>query len=118
MPSASSKLWKLNQNYPLKYLTPAQILIQFKIMITSLIKMLEFGQMTISTIWFDSTERDLLVALCVEIMVSWPLIQNTFLKKKKSLQSPVLPTSSKVQLLLIKQPLKALKKLKVLGFMD
>ena len=78
MPSASSKLWKLNQNYPLKYLTPAQILIQFKIMITSLIKMLEFGQMTISTIWFDSTERDLLVALCVEIMVSWPLIQKTF----------------------------------------
>ena len=62
-------------------MTPAQILTQFKIMITSLIEILElpnFGHMTISAIWLDSSEKGFLVEPCVEIMASWPLVQNTF----------------------------------------
>ena len=73
MPIASPQLLNLNQDHPSKkwffWSNPYKV----KVMITSLIGMLElpnFGHMTISTIYFESRDKIMFVTSWIEIMTS------------------------------------------------
>ena len=77
--------WSWNRSTPQKnrffWSNPYKI----KVMITSLIVMLElpnFGHMTSFTVWFESRDKVFLVASWTEIMTSQPLYQNVFILRR------------------------------------
>ena len=65
-------------------------------MITSPLEMLEFSHMTISTIYFESSDKILLVTSWAEIMASLPSFENSLLLRGTKAEWPILLTSSKL----------------------
>ena len=85
VPSASPKLSKLNRDHPSKkqffWSNPYKI----KVVITSLIEMLQlpnFGHMNTSTMYLESCDKVLLVTSLTENMTSQPLFQNTVILRR------------------------------------
>ena len=116
--SASPKLLNWNQKHPSKnrffWLNPYKI----KVMLTSLIVMLElpnFRRMTTFTIWFESRDKILLVASWTEIMTSQPLYQNVLTLRRHTVAN--FADIVKISTMFIKKTFKNSKKLKELEIM-
>ena len=69
---------------------------KIEVMITSPLEMLEFCHMTISTIYFESSDKILLVTSWAEIMASLPSFENSLLLRGTKAEWPILLTSSKL----------------------
>ena len=87
-------------------------------MITSLLDTLElpnFGHMTTFTIWFESSDKILLITSWTEIMPSKPLFQNGFILRKPGVVN--FADSINIAIMFIKKPLKTQINLKEIEIM-
>ena len=99
--------WAWTKNTPQKNSVFWSNSCKIKVMITSLVETLElpnFGHMTTFTIWFESSDKILLITSWTEIMPSKPLFQNGFILRTPGVVN--FADSINIAIMFIKKPLK------------